>query len=100
MQEGLTNVAKHAHATCVRVLLGVHTKLVSLRIEDDGKGFALPQTDLFTAGHAQGIGLLGINERLESLGGRLDIKSEAAKGTCLVAIVPFQEGIGTDGKKD
>jgi|GEM_PF-2652461 len=92
LQEGLNNVTKHARANCVWVKLGVHDKTITLSIEDNGTGFDT-QAILFAAGHTQGIGLLGIEERLESLGGSLNIYSEPGQGTSLVARIPLQEGI-------
>jgi len=84
VQEALTNVAKHAQARRVEVELHHHNGLVSLAVFDDGKGFAVA-----TAPPA-GLGLLGMRERLELLGGRLDITSEPGHGTQLVVYIPTE----------
>jgi PAS domain S-box-containing protein len=91
LQEGLNNVTKHAGASTVRVRLGMQNNNVTLAIKDDGKGFDTYAV-LGSTGHIQGIGLLGLSERLESLGGVLSISSEKDKGTSLVASIPTQKG--------
>jgi PAS domain S-box-containing protein len=99
LQEGLTNAAKHSQASQVRVTLRGENDLVSLAIQDDGKGFD-QQAVLSLPGCAKGIGLLGLQERIESLGGRLEIDSQPGQGARLVASLPWAEaGIGlTYGK--
>jgi len=90
LQEALTNVARHAQADHVRIVLSSDTDTVSLSVEDDGQGFDL-QADTSVSANAQGIGLLGMRERLKLLGGWLDVESRQGKGTCLVAHVPWKE---------
>jgi PAS domain S-box-containing protein len=87
LQEALTNVAKHACASQVRVALRCDAQTVGLWVEDDGRGFDT-QARLSVAGWPMGIGLLGMQERLESLGGRLEIESRPGQGTRLVAHLP------------
>ncbi len=87
LQEALTNVAKHACANQVRVALRYDAETVSLSVEDDGRGFDR-QARLSERCWPMGIGLLGMQERLESLGGRLEIESRPGQGTCLVAHLP------------
>jgi signal transduction histidine kinase len=87
LQEALTNVVKHACATQVRVALRGDAEMVSLSVEDDGRGFDL-QTALPLSAWSTGIGLLGMQERLESLGGRLEIETRPSNGTSLAAHVP------------
>jgi PAS domain S-box-containing protein len=82
-QEMLTNVARHAGATSVRVSLEADTERVALVVEDNGKGMA--ETDLRKAGS---LGLLGIRERFEALGGGLAIDGSAPSGTCVTVFVP------------
>ena len=89
LQEGLTNVARHAQAQQVQVALRHERTTVKLIIKDDGRGFA-SRPELFHAGPMQGIGLLGMQERLESLGGRLEIESGFGQGAQLTAVVPWQ----------
>jgi len=85
LQEALTNVAKHAQASQVRVGLHCDAETVSLSVEDDGKGFDEQ------SGMSAGIGLLGMRERIELLGGKLDIESRSGQGTRLVARIPLQK---------
>ena len=82
IQEALTNVAKHAAAQSVSVLLVRRAASATAVIEDDGQGFT-------SADEAEGgIGLAGMRERLALLGGRLIIESDAATGTTVAAEVP------------
>jgi signal transduction histidine kinase len=84
-QEGLTNVRRHARASRVDVLLDFQPAEVRLEVRDNGVGAAE------TAG---GFGLLGIRERMQLLGGSLEISTEVGKGFCLTASVPVSD---TDG---
>ena len=90
LQESLANVAKHAMATRVRVELSHNADAVSLMVEDDGRGF-IPGRPATGAGQSKGIGLLGMEERFELLGGRLKVESRPGQGTRLVAQVPRKE---------
>jgi signal transduction histidine kinase len=56
-------------------------------VQDDGRGFDT-QARLFVSGWPMGIGLLGMQERLESLGGRLEVESRLGQGTRLAAHLP------------
>jgi signal transduction histidine kinase len=91
LQEALTNVARHARAHRVSVVLGCDDHTVSLAVEDDGRGFER-KDGLAAPGWSTGIGLLGMQERLESIGGRLEIASQPGRGARLVACVPWQGG--------
>ena len=91
VQESLTNVAKHAQATHVRVSLEQATDRegigpVVLRVSDDGVGSAV-------AAKEDGLGLVGMRERIESLGGRLDARAIAGHGFVLEARLPVSEAI-------
>jgi signal transduction histidine kinase len=83
LQEALTNVAKHAHANHVRVAVRCDAETISLSVEDDGQGFEVQAKAL------AGIGLLGMQERIELLGGRLEIESWLGQGTRLTAYIPL-----------
>ncbi len=84
LQECLTNIAKHAQATQVRVKLNYRAGTVSLSIADDGQGFD-PQAVQRTLDKFDNMGILGMQERLELLGGSLEIKSQPGQGARLVA---------------
>jgi signal transduction histidine kinase len=90
LQEALTNVVKHACAQAICVTLRHDAEAISLRVEDDGQGFEVPPR-LSSSTESLGLGLLGMEERLESLGGRLEITSRPGEGTRLVAYVPLEE---------
>jgi signal transduction histidine kinase len=80
VSEALTNAAKHADASSVQVNLTVEHGAIRLRIRDDGKGGADPD---------RGEGLLHITDRVEALGGRLQITSPVGGGTSLLAEIPI-----------
>jgi len=90
LQEALTNVAKHADANQVQVVLSYDGEMVRLSVEDDGQGFGI-QDEVSVLGQPAGIGLLGIRERLELLDGGLEIASQPGQGTCLVAHIPWEK---------
>jgi signal transduction histidine kinase len=90
LQEALTNVARHARAHNVRVELQHDAEAVRLTVEDDGQGFD-PAHAAPAPGRMPALGLLGMQERLHLLGGRLEIRSAPGKGACLVACIPVQE---------
>ena len=82
VQEALTNIVKHAQASAVSIVLARKANVVTAVIEDDGRGFNL-------AGTREGLGLLGMGERLALLGGKLKIESSHGAGTTIVAEVPL-----------
>jgi two-component system, NarL family, sensor histidine kinase DevS len=83
VQEALTNVVKHADATRVSVLLARRPGAVAVVVEDDGRGYDPEQP-------SEGIGLLGMRERVELIGGRLSLESSPGSGTTVVAEVPLR----------
>ena len=90
LQEGLTNAAKHAEASKVTVKLSWNDRKVQLAVQDNGRGFDW-QVRRLESPRPAGIGLLGMQERFELLGGRLEVKSRAGKGTKLTAQVPVEQ---------
>ncbi len=83
-QEALTNIAKHAEADYVMVSLNQKKNFITLTIEDNGKGFDL-QKALKMAAKGKSLGLLGMQERAELLGGRFKITSNQGHGTLIKA---------------
>jgi len=79
-QEALTNVAKHAQARSIGVLLERRDASVVMIVEDDGKGFDVSQV-MGTHVDEKNLGLYGMRERAFLLGGRLTIESAPAMGT-------------------
>ena len=85
-QEALTNVARHAQASRVEVTIQKLPEGICMRIKDDGKSF---QGD--RALHGKGrkrLGLLGMRERLEMVGGSLAVESAHGEGTTIIAQIP------------
>jgi signal transduction histidine kinase len=94
-QEAVTNALRHAGASEIRVHLDFGADHVSLRIQDDGRGFAVAPTGPSTTGH---MGLVGIRERAARMGGHLTVHSRAGAGTELVVEVPLPDtATGHDG---
>jgi signal transduction histidine kinase len=79
-QEALTNVARHAHAGSVDVILERRGDSVMLIVEDDGVGFEAG--DSHRPGH--GFGLIGMKERAALVGATVEIESAAGKGTTIL----------------
>ena len=86
VQESLTNVVLHARATHVDVLLSLCDNHVVAMIEDDGVGFSLTSATL--EGH---LGIFGMRERVEMLGGRFILESAPGKGTTVSVEVPLND---------
>jgi signal transduction histidine kinase len=84
LQEALTNIAKHANARYVFVALSYtqSTRQVCLTVADDGNGMIIPQS---SAEWRTGLGLAGMQERFELLGGEVMIESQPGQGTRLIA---------------
>lgn len=87
VQESLNNVAKHAHASQVQIILQGETRHVALTIQDDGKGFD-PQAVSGRVSSAGGLGLAQMRERVESRGGRYRVESTLGHGTRVEASLP------------
>jgi PAS domain S-box-containing protein len=75
-QEALRNAVKHSQATHVRVMIQKSNNVVRLNVIDDGCGF-----DMRSASFAQGLGFVGMQERLRIVGGKLEINSQRDQGT-------------------
>jgi signal transduction histidine kinase len=86
-QEGINNILKHAQASHVCLGLRVEDARAALRVEDDGRGFALEQP-IETNGSCH-LGLAAMQERASLLGGHLTCSSEPGGGTRLRASVPI-----------
>jgi signal transduction histidine kinase len=82
VQECLTNIVKHARAGSVSIVLGRKPDAVTAIVEDDGVGFDPART------RDDGLGLIGMRERVALVGGRLTIESRPGAGTTFVAEVP------------
>ena len=83
LQESLTNIARHAEAQSIEVVLQHRDDGVMLKITDDGKGFDPSKVK------STSIGLIGMRERLLAVGGELEVCSELQNGTRVVAHLPI-----------
>ncbi|MBD0424724.1 sensor histidine kinase [Streptomyces sp. TRM S81-3] len=81
VQESLTNVARHAAATTVSVLIGYRPDALAIRVDDDGTATPYPSP-------TPGLGLLGMRERVTALGGRLSTEPRSAGGFTVQAELP------------
>jgi len=88
VQEALTNVVKHSQARNVHIQVDRSVGLLRCSIRDDGAGFDVPAV-LARKGDGS-LGLRGIQERLDALGGRLEIQSSPGRGTSLLINVPLE----------
>jgi PAS domain S-box-containing protein len=85
IQESLTNIARHANSQRAKVHLIYNENEILINICDDGKGFDLE----YEMAHAKNIGIIGMRERLEDVGGVFSIKSKHGVGTEITAKIPI-----------
>jgi len=91
VQEGLTNVARHARARSVRILIDRNGGRIRAIVQDDGIG-TRPRRK-----RCRGLGLIGMRERIEWAGGTFHIDSRRGAGTMLVAEIPITRGADDGG---
>jgi signal transduction histidine kinase len=87
VQESLNNILKHAGASRVSVILELRSNQLRAIVEDNGRGFD-SEAIRSAPGEGNGLGLLGIQERVALIGGNLNVESEPGVGTTLVARIP------------
>jgi two-component system sensor histidine kinase/response regulator len=87
VQEGLTNICKHAHATVVTIQLQSNEAGAALALQDNGQGFDMQA-------NRAGFGLQGMRERVTSLGGHLAISSTLGSGCCIHVTLPTVNSVG------
>jgi len=80
VSEAVTNTAKHAHASTVRVAVEARDGVLELSIRDDGSGGADP---------TRGSGLIGLTDRVDALGGAIEVVSPVGQGTVLLITLPL-----------
>ena len=95
-QEALNNVRRHSQASQVVTKVEFGPAKVWMTISDNGRGFAVPERtgDLVAIGK---LGLIGMYERAQLLGGALLVQSEPGKGTTVIVDVPVQPGPKDEG---
>ncbi len=86
-QEALTNVARHAQATQIKMSISEISGAIRMEINDNGKSFEVKKALL--AKNPKRLGLLGMKERVEMVGGSLTIESSPGHGTTVCAEIPF-----------
>lgn len=85
VQESLTNVLRHADASCVSIQAWLDGGEIMLEMRDDGKGFDVEQVP-----ERPSLGILGMRERARHFGGQLSVRSEAGTGTVVVLRLPVE----------
>ncbi len=88
IQEALTNVAKHARAKNVEIRVSSATKHLHCLVQDDGVGF--DSHGVVACAAPGGLGLIGIRERLNAVGGTMQIDSVVGRGTKLLLKIPVE----------
>ena len=91
VQEGLTNVFRHARATEVSILTEVTDRTFRLTIGDNGRGFPVRRENDGVDARRMGVGIPAMRARVEQLGGRLEIRSDPTtphSGTTLYVVFP------------
>jgi len=86
-QEALINVARHAQASRVNVSIRRLRGVIRMVVQDDGKSFEV--RGALSAKRNKGLGLLGMRERVEMVGGRFAVESAPGRGTTIRAEIPF-----------
>jgi two-component system sensor histidine kinase DegS len=88
-QEALTNVARHAQATEVRMSITEIPEAIRMEISDNGRSFDVEKT--LGAKTRTRLGLIGMKERIEMIGGTLKIDSKLGRGTTVCAEIPYNQ---------
>jgi signal transduction histidine kinase len=88
VQEALHNIVQHANARNVRITVTQERERLLLSIQDDGRGFNPPQE--------RGMGLIGMEERVSALGGRLVVESASGEGTLLRVVLPLPQAVAAN----
>lgn len=86
IQEGVKNVINHASAEEASLMVRRSGDVINTVLWDNGNGFEMKKMD-----KSSGLGFLGMNERIETLGGNIDIESSAGKGTVIKITIPVQK---------
>ena len=89
VQEGITNIAKHANSSKADISLIYQDDWIVVRIQDYGKGF---EVDSAMNAPGEHFGLIGMRERVEMFSGHFSIKSTLGKGTIIEFLIPLRQG--------
>jgi signal transduction histidine kinase len=96
VQEAVTNAATHGGVSEAAVTLRSEDGVIIAEIRDEGCGFELPGPGTASDDGHVGVGLVGMRERAEAVGGRLTVETSPGKGTTVRAAVPM---VGPDGEQ-
>jgi two-component system sensor histidine kinase UhpB len=97
IQEALNNIAKHSEADRIEICFEQRDSMIIASIADNGKGFDLEKV-LHPESPERGFGIIGMQERVSLLGGRIDIQSRPGFGTHMNIEIPYQKGSGGNEK--
>lgn len=86
LQESLTNATRHAAATRIDVVMELTDAAIALTVRDDGRGMSTPSE------RSEGMGIVGMRERVRALGGELHIESASGRGTEVRCRLPLRSG--------
>lgn len=94
LQEALNNVKKHAEATEVQVLVQFTNRQIILMVQDNGHGFDMPESITDFAGRGS-FGVMGLQERAQLFGGKIEVESKRNEGTTIRLIIPRQSDLSS-----
>jgi signal transduction histidine kinase len=98
VRELLVNVGKHSRASWAKVILSLEDQSFRIQVNDDGVGF--DATQIYAPKNTKGgFGFFSMRERLQYLGGELDVKSKPGQGTQIILTVPRSERGDAAGKE-
>ena len=89
-QEAMNNALRHGRAGDIQIAIDMEPDAVSLTVTDNGSGFAIDDAGAARGAGGEHLGLLGMHERAERVGGRLTITSAPGAGTVVSAVVPLE----------
>ncbi|MFC1994102.1 histidine kinase [Chloroflexota bacterium] len=92
VQEALSNVRKHASATAVRLILSFKANRLIIEISDNGKGFNFPKV-IDSAISVGNMGLLGMQQRVDSLDGTINVNTSEGSGTSIMITIPVDGAV-------
>jgi two-component system sensor histidine kinase DegS len=96
IQESLNNVHRHSEASEASITVECQGTEIRVTISDNGKGFKLPRQLSEFASQGK-LGLTGMAERVQLIGGELEVSSQEEKGTTIVVKVPTKLYVGSSG---
>ena len=91
MRELLMNIAKHAHADIVHVTISNDGNVITVKLRDNGTGFDTNTMHEGKKDDSTGYGIFSIIQRLESIGGKCEIRSNSGEGTEVTLTAPLSQ---------